>query len=183
MTRIHETPLAGCVVIEFDRRADERGWFQRAIDVPALAEHGIPFAVEQANFARTARRATVRGMHYQHAPHGESKLFHCVAGRVYDVAVDLRESSATFGQWFGIELDWSEPQALLIPVGFAHGYLSLEDDVQVAYFASHGYHAAAEHVLSPFNETVGISWPVEIRHLSDKDRAADPAAAPAPSGY
>jgi dTDP-4-dehydrorhamnose 3,5-epimerase and related enzymes len=183
MTRLVETPLSGCVIVEFDRRGDDRGWFQRAVDVPALEHAGVPFVVEQANFARTARRGTVRGMHYQRAPHGEAKLFHCVAGAVFDVAVDLRESSPTFGSWFGVELRADEPRALLIPVGFAHGYLSLEDEVQVAYFASHGYAAKSERVLSPFNETVGIQWPIAIEHLSDKDRAADPAAAPIPSGY
>lgn len=183
MTRVTATALAGCLVVEFDRRGDDRGWFQRAIDPGELAAVGVDFTVAQANFAQTVRRGTVRGMHYQRAPHGEAKLFHCIAGRVFDVAVDLRESSQTFGGWFGIELDADEPRALLVPVGFAHGYLSLVDEVQVAYFASQGYVAAAEQVLSPLNTAVGIDWPIGIEHLSEKDRAADPSAAPVPSGY
>lgn len=183
MTRLIDTPLSGCAVVEFDRRGDERGWFQRAIDPGELAAVGVEFAVAQANFAYTAQRGTVRGMHYQRAPHGEAKLFHCIVGRVFDVAVDLRESSSTFGAWFGTELDANEPRALLIPAGFAHGYLSLVDEVRVGYFASHGYVAASEQVLSPFNTTIGIEWPIEIEHMSDKDRAADRSGAPIPSGY
>jgi dTDP-4-dehydrorhamnose 3,5-epimerase len=183
VTKVSETPLAGCLVVEFDRRADERGWFQRAIDPKELASAGVEFTVAQANFASTLRRGTVRGMHYQRAPHGEAKLFHCISGRVFDVAVDLRQSSPTFGNWFGLVLEADEPRGLLIPAGFAHGYLSLVDNVQVAYFASHGYVAGSEEVLSPVNTTVAIEWPIDIEHLSEKDQAANPSAALVPSGY
>ena len=178
-----QTGLDDCLVLEFDRRFDERGWFQRGFGKLEFEELGIEMDSVQANFAFSQLAGTVRGMHLQSAPNGEDKLFHCISGSVFDVAVDLRAGSRTFGKWFGTELKSSAPKALLIPKGFAHGYMTLEDNVMVSYFVSNSYHPESEIAISPVNKTLDISWPRAISVISDKDNSTDPEAPIPNSGY
>ncbi len=138
MTDIEETAIAGCVVIRYPHSSDARGSFARAFSAAELAEAGIEFSVVQANLASTAAVGTTRGLHYQVAPYGESKLLRCVRGAVYDALVDLREASPTYGQSFGIELTADNGLAVLVPKGCAHGYMTLEEDSQVLYFVDQG---------------------------------------------
>jgi dTDP-4-dehydrorhamnose 3,5-epimerase len=183
MSMVEQTKIAGCVVVNFPRRGDDRGWFQRAFSLAELAEAGISFTVEQANVALTERAGTVRGMHYQVAPYGEQKMFRCVRGEVFDVIVDLRSESETYLQWVGITLSEENGLAVVIPKGCAHGYLALQNDSQVVYFVDQAYEPTAERIMSVHNQAVAIEWPMPISSISDKDAAADPAATPAPSGY
>jgi dTDP-4-dehydrorhamnose 3,5-epimerase len=181
--QVIETPIAGCLEFVFPVNADERGWFSRAFSAADLTENGFSFEVSQANVALTERAGTVRGMHYQVAPYGEQKFLRCVRGSVFDVVVDVRENSPTFGQWYGAELTPENGHALLIPVGCAHGYLATSDDTQVVYFSDAPYAPDAERILSVRNSTVGIDWPIELTLVSAKDAAADPEAPLAVSGY
>jgi dTDP-4-dehydrorhamnose 3,5-epimerase len=180
---VTETGLNGCVVLSFVRRQDERGWFQRAYAIDELGLAGVDFVPKHANIAETTHAGTIRGMHYQQRPHGEAKLFHCLAGRVFDVAVDLRSTSQTFGKWFGIELSHDDSLALFIPEGFAHGYMSLDDDVIVSYFSSEVYVPSSEITLSPLNDEVGIDWPHEVKFISEKDASVPTDSHLIPSGY
>ena len=114
-------------------------------------------------------RGVVRGMHYQIDEHAEQKIITCLAGRIFDVAVDLRETSPTYLQWFGIELSPERPISLVIPRGFAHGYQSLEDNSLIQYLVSTPFEPAAERGLHPFDPTIGIEWPLPCSGISDKD--------------
>ncbi len=177
------TSLDGCILIEFNRNEDSRGWFQRAFGTVELETLGLDLAPAQVNLAFTHRAGTVRGLHLQVAPYGEDKLVHCVKGRIFDVAVDLREESETFGKWFGVELSEDSPRALLIPKGFGHGYMSLTDDVTIAYVVSQTYRPEAERAISPMHSSLAIEWPLEVSVISEKDSSA-PAEGELPrSGY
>ena len=178
-----ETALSDCMVIEFKRIFDNRGWFQRSFGKEELNQLEIDFSPVQANFAHTAKAGTVRGLHLQKSPHGEDKLFHCVKGSVFDVAVDLREKSPTFGKWFGITLSAEIPRALFIPKGFAHGYMSLEDDVLVSYFVSGKYNPESEEAISPIHASLEINWPRKISLISEKDLGAASTGKLPSSGY
>lgn len=180
---VRATTIEGCFEIISDVRGDDRGWFARAFSGPDLLAMGIEFHVQHANVAFTATAGTARGLHYQVAPHGETKLFRCVSGAVFDVAVDLREGSESFGAWFGTELTPANGKALLVPKGCAHGYMALEDQTVVVYFADEIYVPDAERVLSIAHQGVGVSWPIEVTSLSPKDATADPRAVLEGSGY
>lgn len=180
---VRATTIHGCLEIVSDVRGDDRGWFARAFSGPDLSTLGIDFHVQHANIAFTADAGTARGLHYQVAPHGETKLFRCVSGSVFDVAVDLRDGSETFGAWYGTELTPTNGKALLVPKGCAHGYMALQDQTVVVYFADEIYIPEAERVLSVAHHDVGVSWPIDVKSLSPKDAAADPHAALEGSGY
>lgn len=177
MIFVNATEIPEVKIFEFPRVQDSRGWFQRAFSADEIsAEIGTDFAVAQANVATSNVPGTVRGMHAQQAPFGEMKLIRCTRGSIFDVAVDLRAGSATFGQWVGRELSEANGLSLLIPVGFAHGYMSLEDSSQVAYMTSTRYHPESEIAVSPMHSQLAIQWPMAINEISDKDASADPHA-------
>jgi dTDP-4-dehydrorhamnose 3,5-epimerase len=134
-----------------------------------LSVAGWKKPIAQINHTRTSRRGTVRGMHFQRAPHSEMKLVSCIRGSVWDVAVDLRKGSATFLQWHAEELSAENGRAMLIPEGFAHGFQSLTDDVELLYCHSAPYHAEAEDGLNPADPELAIAWPLEITELSGRD--------------
>src|ERR1700758_1961847 len=137
--RFTETPLPGVWLIELDRLGDERGWVARTFDVPEFEARGLDATVVQCNASFNARRDTVRGMHYQAEPHGESKLVRCVRGAIFDVAVDLRPDSASVRRWHGVELSAENRRALYIPAGLAHGFQTLTDDSEVLYQMGYSY--------------------------------------------
>jgi dTDP-4-dehydrorhamnose 3,5-epimerase len=183
MTTTTTTPIDGCIVLGLHRMRDERGAFARAFSAPELAAAGAPFTVVQANLAVSAEPGTVRGMHYQVAPHGEQKFLRCVRGAVYDVVVDLRAASPTYRSWFGVELTAEDGLSVLVPRGCAHGYMSLRADSEVLYFVDAAYEPAAERVLSARHEDIAIDWPLPIAVQSDKDAAAPTTGEPPASGY
>jgi dTDP-4-dehydrorhamnose 3,5-epimerase len=166
-----ETALAGLLQVQRQRLADARGSLSRLFCADELHDAGWTQPVRQINHTRTLRRGCVRGMHFQRAPHAEAKLVSCLRGAVRDVAVDLRSGSPTFLQWHAATLSAENGWALLIPEGFAHGFQTLTDDVEMLYCHSMPYCASAEGGLHPMDERVAIAWPLPIAELSARDQA------------
>jgi dTDP-4-dehydrorhamnose 3,5-epimerase len=165
-------PLAveGAFLVRADRRGDARGWFARVFCAQTFAEHGLEPAVAQINLAETVRAGTVRGLHYQLRPAEEAKLVRCVAGTIFDVVVDNRPSSPTFGTWDGAALQADTPVGLYVPPGCAHGYQALSDGARALYHASHPYTPDLERGIHHADPQLAISWPLPPVHISDKDR-------------
>ena len=130
---ITELPLRGAYAVELQPLPDERGFFARSYCAEEFAAHGLLAEVRQCSVSYNALKGTLRGMHYQGAPHEEHKLVRCTAGAVFDVIVDIRASSATYGRWYGTELTARNHRSLFIPPGFAHGFVSLTDHTEVYY--------------------------------------------------
>lgn len=165
------TPLAGAFVLEVDRHEDDRGGFARIYCAREFAEHGLDARISQSSLSWNTARGTLRGLHYQTAPHRESKTVRVVAGAIFDVMVDLRTESSTRGQWFGTELSAANARALHIPAGFAHGFLTLEDDSVVHYQISDFYVPDAGRGIRWDDPSLAISWPFPPTCISDRDRA------------
>jgi len=166
---ITELPLAGLKLVERRRLGDSRGFLSRLFCAEELGSAGWQKPVVQINHTLTAKRGTVRGMHYQLPPHAEMKLVSCLRGRVWDVAADLRQGSETFLHWHAEELSDDNQRALLIPEGYAHGFQALTEDVELLYCHSAAFHEEAQGGLNPRDLTLAIEWPLEITELSDAD--------------
>jgi dTDP-4-dehydrorhamnose 3,5-epimerase len=164
-----ETKLAGAYVIELDPRIDERGFFARIFCEREFAEHGLPTRFPQCNLSRNKRKGTLRGMHYQAAPHAETKLVRCVAGGIYDVIVDLRSSSPTHLEWIGVDLTGDSGRALFIPEGLAHGFVTLEDDTDVFYHMGDFFHPEAARGVRYNDPRFAIQWPVLPTVIAQRD--------------
>jgi dTDP-4-dehydrorhamnose 3,5-epimerase len=169
--RFVETPLAGAWIIELDLLSDERGWFARTFDMDEFAARGMNPEVVQCNSSFNAKRDTLRGMHYQAEPYGESKLVRCVRGAIFDVAVDLRADSPTFCGWYGAELSTDNHRSLFIPPGLAHGFQTLVDGCDVVYQMGHRYVAEAARGVRWDDPAFGIQWPAAHngRTISERD--------------
>lgn len=157
--KLHPTPLAGAYEIELEVQRDERGSFARSFDRAAFEAHGLEPTVAQCNISVTDRKGTLRGLHYQAAPHQEAKLVRCARGSIYDVIVDLRPTSATYLRWHAVTLSAAARISLYIPVDFAHGFLTLSDDVEVLYQMSTAWEAAAGRGLRWDDPRLAIAWP------------------------
>ena len=221
------TELDGAFIIDLELREDARGWFARTYCAREFEAHGLPTHMVQTNMSLTRKKGTLRGMHYQHAPHGEDKLVRCVGGAIWDCIVDLRPQSptycrwigvelseagatqglfdpapaglhngaisktvklrfadftdglsntlhltesATYCQWIGVELTEANGRSLLVPKGFAHGFVTLSDDAAVTYQVSEFYTPASEAGARWDDPAFGIAWPVPVLDMSDKDR-------------
>jgi dTDP-4-dehydrorhamnose 3,5-epimerase len=149
---------------------DSRGALSRVFCAEELAAAGWPGPVVQINYTVTAKRGTVRGMHFQHPPSAEAKLVSCIRGEVWDSAVDLRTGSPTLLQWHAERLSADNGRALLIPEGFAHGFQALTDDVELLYCHSAPYVLAAEGGINPLDPVIAVDWPLPISAMSEKDR-------------
>ncbi|MDP3525340.1 MAG: dTDP-4-dehydrorhamnose 3,5-epimerase [Hoeflea sp.] len=160
---------AGPVLVGRTPLVDERGAFARIFCAEALAEIGWPGPVAQINHSRTVRRGTVRGLHYQLAPHAEAKLVVCIRGAVHDVAVDIRAGSPTRYAHAAAELSAETATAMYVPEGFAHGFQALSDDVELIYIHSAPYQAAAEAGLRHDDPRLAIAWPLPVTGLSSRD--------------
>jgi len=172
VTRFIQTPLAGVWVLELDLLGDERGWFARTFDRDEFRAHGLNPEVVQANASFNRAAGTLRGMHYQAEPHGESKLVRCVGGSLFDVAVDLRPDSPTYRRWHGVELSAGNRRALYIPAGLAHGFQTLEDDTEVHYLMGNPYVPEAGRGVRWDAPAFAIEWPAEPpggRIISERD--------------
>jgi dTDP-4-dehydrorhamnose 3,5-epimerase len=171
--RFIPTPLPGTWAIEQEDLSDERGSFARTFDSDEFEAHGLNPAIVQANASFNARRGTLRGMHYQAQPHGESKLVRCVRGAIFDVAVDLRADSPTYCQWHGVELSGENRLVFYIPAGLAHGFQTLTDDCEVLYQMGHRYVPDAARGVRWDDPAFGIEWPAVdgARTISEKDMA------------
>lgn len=169
--RIVETELPGVFVVEPDHISDERGEFIRTYSREVWGEHGLSGEFTQCNVSRNTRAGTLRGMHFQWAPHAEVKLVRCVTGRIFDVAVDLRRNSPSFGRWFGTILEGDSARALYIPTGFAHGFQSLTDHAEVFYQMSASYAPGHTGGVRWDDPEIGIAWPMTPTVISERDRA------------
>lgn len=165
------TPLAGAFLIELQPIEDERGFFARSFCADEFKKHGLDDRVAQCNVSFNRQAGTLRGMHYQVAPHEEAKLVRCTAGAVFDVIIDLRYGSPTRYQWVASELSARNRRAMFVPAGFAHGFQTLEDDSEVLYLMSEFYHPESARGLRWDDPRIGIEWPRSDPVLSDKDRS------------
>lgn len=156
---VHPTELAGVAVIELEPHRDERGSFARTFDAELFAAHGLEVSVVQCNTSFNARAGTLRGLHYQAAPHGEGKLVRCTRGRVFDVALDLRPESSTHRRWLSLELDAAGTRSLFIPAGCAHGFQTLADDSEVHYQMTHAYVPESARGVRWDDAAFAIAWP------------------------
>lgn len=167
-----ETPLSGAYLIELERRGDDRGFFARLYCRDEFLQHGLVADFPQVNNSLTAQKGTLRGMHYQLPPHGEDKLVRCVGGKLYDMILDLRPNSPTFGRSFGAELSAENRTMMYVPKGFAHGFQTLEENTEAIYLVSHPYAPTSERIVRWNDPTFGLEWPLEPTTLSDKDGQA-----------
>lgn len=158
-------------LIRTKRHGDNRGWFAEIHSVPAFAARGIDCTFVQDNHSYSASAFTLRGLHFQTPPRAQAKLVRCIRGRIFDVAVDVRKGSPTYGQWVGAELSAENGDQLFIPFGFAHGFMTLEPDCEVSYKCSDTY--APDHDGGIRWDSVGIDWPLPVGQrpeLSGKDK-------------
>lgn len=174
--QVEETALSGVLVLTPKRFGDARGFFSESWNRRTLAEHGITLDFVQDNHSLSAAAGTIRGLHFQAPPHAQAKLVRCGRGALYDVAVDIRKGSPTYGQWVGLELSFENGRQLLIPEGFAHGFVTRQPDTEICYKCTDYYAPDCDGALRW--DSCGIDWglsgdPV----LSDKDAAAPPLAA------
>lgn len=170
--RFSESPLPGVWEVETELLPDERGWFARTFDAEEFAARGMSPVVAQCNVSYNARCGTLRGMHYQAAPHGEPKLVRCVRGAIFDVAVDLRRGSPTFCRWHGVELSAENHRGFYLPAGVAHGFQTLADDAEVHYQMGAPYAPDAARGVRWDDPAFAIRWPSldGERVISEKDR-------------
>jgi dTDP-4-dehydrorhamnose 3,5-epimerase len=164
-------PLEGAVVIDIAPARDERGFFARTFCAREFAARGLAADLRQCSVSFNARRGTLRGLHFQAAPHEEDKLVRCTAGAVFDVIVDLRPGSATRHDWFGLELSAANRRALYVPRGFAHGFLSLAPDTELLYMISADYVPDAARGVRWNDPAIGIAWPAAPAVISARDAA------------
>ena len=164
-----ETSLKGSYVITIEPVEDERGWFARTYCKNEFLSIGHMKEWVQMNHSFTKQKGTVRGMHYQRPPYGEIKLVRCIAGSVYDVIIDLRANSATYLQYFGIELSAVNKKMIYIPEGFAHGFQALSNDAELVYNHSQFYLPGVEAGVRYNEPSINIKWPLELTNISERD--------------
>jgi dTDP-4-dehydrorhamnose 3,5-epimerase len=168
------TELEGVVIVELESTVDERGSFTRTFDAEIFAAEGLSAQVVQCSISANPREGTLRGLHYQIAPHDERKIVRCSKGRVYDVVVDLRRDSSTHRRWLAVELSGDNMLSVLIPEGFAHGFQTLEDDSEVHYQITAAYAPHASRGVRWDDPAFAIHWPeppAGKRIVSARDRA------------
>jgi dTDP-4-dehydrorhamnose 3,5-epimerase len=164
------TPIRGAWVIDPEPHADDRGRFMRAWCQREFAEQGIDFTPLQANMGFSRQKGTVRGLHYQIAPSLEAKLVRCTRGVLFDVVVDVRPESSTFGAWHGAHLSAENGRMLLVPEGCAHGCQSVEDATEIHYMASAYFSSGDVRGLRYDDPAIGIAWPLPVSKVSEQDR-------------
>jgi dTDP-4-dehydrorhamnose 3,5-epimerase len=165
-----ETSLSPAFIVDVVRREDHRGFFARSWCQREFEARGLNARLVQCNVSHNRRKGTLRGMHYQVAPHSEAKLVRCTAGAIYDVIIDLRPESPTFREYFGVVLSAENRRAVYVPENFAHGFLTLTDDSEVLYQMSEFYEPAAGRGVRWNDPAFGIVWPEEVAVISERDR-------------
>ena len=166
-----ETGLRGVFIVELELRKDNRGFFARTFCAKEFEAQGLKPTVAQCNLSFNYRKGTLRGMHYQMAPHAETKLVRCTRGAIYDAIADLRPDSATYLSQITIELTAENRQALYIPEGFAHGFQTLTDETEVIYQMGEFYTPGSAYGLRYDDPALAIDWPLPISEISDRDLA------------
>jgi dTDP-4-dehydrorhamnose 3,5-epimerase len=170
------TPLAGLLVVRAEKHADFRGFFARTWCAHDFAAIGHPFRPSQISVSYNNAAGTLRGLHWQAEPHAETKLVRVTAGRVFDVAIDLRPDSSSRLRWFGMELDAAGHDAMLIPTGFAHGFVTLTEGAELLYLIDTPYVPGAARGARYDDPAVGIAWPVAPRVIAPRDLSWPPLA-------
>jgi dTDP-4-dehydrorhamnose 3,5-epimerase len=169
--KIEETPLSGVKILTPRRFGDARGFFSESWNKQVLADHGIDLDFVQDNHSMSATVGTVRGLHFQAPPHAQDKLVRCGQGALFDVAVDIRRGSPTYGQWFGLELSAQNGRQLLVPAGFLHGFITRTPDTEIIYKCTDYYAPDCDGAVAW--DSCGIEWDHGgAAVLSDKDAAA-----------
>lgn len=168
--KFHPTPLTGAFLVDLEKRGDERGFFARMFCTREFAEAGLPIEVVQLNNSLTGRAGTLRGFHYQLAPAAEVKLVRCVHGALYDVILDLRPDSPSYGRWFGAELSAENRSMMYVPRGCAHAFLTLADDTEAIYLVSEAYSPENERGVRFDDPRFAVDWPMAPVEMSAKDR-------------
>lgn len=168
--RFEASRIPGVVLIRLDVKADARGSFARTFCVAEMEAAGLPFTVVQANVSRNIASYTLRGLHYQRAPHGEPKIVSCSRGRIWDVAIDMRAESPSYRAWQAFELSPDSASALHLPTGVAHGFLTLEPESEVHYLMGAAYAPGAATGVRWDDPVIGIEWPAVPVVISDADR-------------
>ena len=170
---VQTTPIPGLLVITPARFGDDRGFFSESYSKTRMAEHGVETEFVQDNHSLSARVGTVRGLHFQSPPHAQAKLVRCGRGVLFDVAVDVRKGSPTFGQWFGVELSFENGKQLLVPVGFLHGFSTRAPDTEIIYKCSDFYAPDCDGAVRFDDADIGIDWGLTGEAiLSGKDEQA-----------
>jgi dTDP-4-dehydrorhamnose 3,5-epimerase len=164
-----QTPLADAYIVTLSPRGDNRGWFARTYCQTEFEQIGHQEPWVQMNHSMTHQTGAIRGMHFQYPPHTEIKLVRCMAGRVFDVIIDLRATSPTFGRWYGTELSPENGQMMYVPKGFAHGFQTLDSDCQLVYCHSNYYTPDSEGAIRFDDPRIGIQWPLPVTDLSGRD--------------
>jgi dTDP-4-dehydrorhamnose 3,5-epimerase len=167
--KIIPTALSGLVIIEPEIHGDHRGFFMESYHAGKLAAQGITIDFVQDNHSLSEEVGVLRGLHYQLNPHAQTKLVRVISGSIYDVAVDIRPSSPTFGQWAGVTLSAANKRQLLVPQGFAHGFCTLEPQTQVVYKVDAYYSPQHDRGILWSDPAIGIAWPTAAPILSEKD--------------
>jgi dTDP-4-dehydrorhamnose 3,5-epimerase len=165
-----ETKLKGAFLIDLERREDSRGFFARAFCQKEFAAHGLKSTIAQANVAFNIKKGTLRGMHFQFPPAGETKLVRCTRGAILDIIVDLRPESVTYLQHISVELNEENQRSLYVPERFAHGYQALRDNTDTSYQVGEFYTPSAESGLLHNDPKLNLEWPLPVTVISDKDR-------------
>jgi dTDP-4-dehydrorhamnose 3,5-epimerase len=164
-----ETPVAGAFVIDLEPREDERGSFARTFDAEEFRAHALEHRVVQSSVSVNVRAGTLRGLHYQTAPHGETKLVRCARGAIFDVIVDLREASPAYLRWFSVELSPESGRMLYVPEQVAHGFQTLVDDTEVHYQMGREYVPSHSTGVRWDDPLLGVDWPEAERTISPRD--------------
>jgi len=165
------TPLAGAYLIDLDKKTDARGFFARAFCEQEFNQHGLITRICQVNNSLSVQKGTLRGMHYQLAPKAETKVVRCLRGALYDVILDLRVGSPSFGKSFGAELTADNRRMMYVPKGFAHGFITLTDNTEAMYFVDEFYSPETERGIRYDDPKFQIGWPAQPTLVSDKDKA------------
>ncbi|MDP3954691.1 MAG: dTDP-4-dehydrorhamnose 3,5-epimerase [bacterium] len=165
-----KTKLEGLYIIEPELKIDGRGYFTTIFGEDELKKEGINFKIVQVNRSLTIKKGSVRGMHLQKEPMAQAKIVQCIKGRLYDVALDLRPGSKTYGRWEAVELKEDDPRMFLIPKGFAHGFQTLTKNCEMQYFMSEFYSPKDEAGVRWDDPAFNIKWPLKISNLSEKDK-------------
>jgi dTDP-4-dehydrorhamnose 3,5-epimerase len=166
-----ETKLKGAFIIDLNCIKDERGFFARSYCKKEFEAHGLNTNAVQTNVSYNRQKGTLRGMHMQTSPSEESKLVRCTRGSIYDVIVDMRTHSATYRQWVGVELSAAAYRMLYVPEGFAHGFITMEDETDVTYQVTQCYDPVSEQCYRWDDPAFGIAWPISPVLISEKDQA------------
>lgn len=168
--KFSETAITGCFLIELEPRSDERGFFSRMYCADEFRCYGLDPHIAQINTALTIKTGTVRGMHFQIAPHADTKLLRCLNGAVYDVCVDLRPDSPSYCQWVSVELTAGNRHMLFLPAGTAHGYQTLTDNAEIMYTTNRKYAPESATGVRYNDPAFGVQWPLAVTEISDADR-------------